>query len=131
MTIPGDLAVLLERMFARKIGTELVSPPYEDRVDLYLRALKYVEQDLSLFAYVLGHRREVSPLGDCKVIDDVLLECVCRDPRIIPKDFRERLPRGSSITPMLERLYVALRTYHRFDYEEYLDVSEVYTLAAE
>jgi len=130
MTIPGDLVVLLERMFARKVHNNLVMPDPRDRIKIYRQALAYVEKDLRLFSYVLGHRRQVT-YGTCRRLDDVILECAYRDPRIIPADFRERMPRGSYTTPMLERLYIALRTVQKFDYEECLDVQEAYALAAE
>jgi len=124
MLIPCELVVILERLFGRRLGGEVVLPPLAGRIAIYLRALEYVEKDLRLFAYVLGHRRLVTAYA-CKKIDEVLLECMCRDPRIIPGDYRKRLPEKAYIVQYTERLYMRDKVY------EAIHPETAYQLAAE
>jgi len=114
MLIPGQLTVVLERLFGIKLKGCLVDPPpLEKRIEIYIEALAYVEKDLSLFAYVLGHRPIVTE-DECEAIDDILLECICRDPRIIPKHFRLLLPKYSRIAEFMTRLYMRDKEYKKF-----------------
>jgi len=124
MLIPDALCLLLERLFGTKPKYGRPLPPnFSERVEIYLQAVRYVEEDLRLFAYVLGHRRIVSPLGSCPVIDDRLIECMCRDPRIIPSDYKKRLPKYSVIVRYAERLYMRDKEYKRIEPEPCLQLA--------
>ena len=112
MVIPCELVLLLERLFALKIGKQLIMPDPRERIKIYMEALGYVQKDPRLLTYVLGHRRQVS-YGTCRRIDDMILGCACLEMGIIPKDFRERLPRGSYLIPKLEFLRKMEQTFDK------------------
>jgi hypothetical protein len=113
MLIPNELTLLLAQLFGSKVKGGKVKPPaLEKRIEIYLEALGYAEKDLKLFVYVLGYRRIVT-LHGCKIIDDLLLEYMCRDPRIIPSDFRQRLPKKAYIVQFAERLYMRDKEYKK------------------
>src|ERR1700722_15355904 len=113
MVIPDKLCLLLERLFAKKYGDKLVEPNEKERIAIYKEALLFVEVNLNLFAYLLGHRLLVTTFMSCPEIDEIILHYACRDQRIIPQDFRTRMPRGASVVPMLERLYMRDKEYKK------------------
>ncbi len=127
MVIPYQLVLLLERLFGTKVkGGGIYVPYVEERICIYLQALEYVEKDLRLFTYVLGHRLIVAELG-CTIVDDILLDCMCRDPKIIPSDFRQRMPKGLLITEYAERLYMRDKEYKTLTPQ----TEQVFQMAAE
>ena len=125
MLIPDKLQLLLERLFSTRVkngSSELLS--LHERIEIYAEAVGYVDRDLTLFSFILGHRRIVTEY-QCRRIDELLLNCAYRNPKIIPKDFRDRLPKGTRLAEYLERLYMIDKEYRRFD------TVQVYQLAAE
>lgn len=116
MRIPGELVLLLERLFGYKVDGKVQPLPLKERIEIYVQALDYVEKDLKLFGYVLGYRRIVT-VHECKKIDELLLECICRNPKIILSNYRARLPQKAYIVQYMERLYMRDKEYKKLEPE--------------
>jgi hypothetical protein len=115
MLIPGQLSLLLERLFGSKLnGGSVQVPPFEYRIRIYMDALAYVEKDPPLFAYVLGHRNLVSLSKPCSRIDKLLLKLASKNPSYVPEDFSEKLPKNSRVAFEMEKIYARHRLLNTF-----------------
>lgn len=102
--LPGNICHLCQKLLASpSIGSQkqvlLREPLLEDRIDLFVSALKLLRQyvDHPLYGLyvctVLGYRRLVVRDGACPQVDNIIVELLCLRPEIVPRDcYADRLP---------------------------------------